>query len=303
MRIDGDVRRLDLPVLTDAELREMLAGVLTPDQRRSLEECRDCDLSLQRESGVRVRLNVFEHARGIGCALRIIARTIPSIESLGLPPVLRDVARMPHGLVLVTGPTGSGKSSTLAAMIDQINRESRRHILTIEDPIEFLHPPHRSLVTQREVGAHAQSFARALRAALREDPDCILIGELRDYESIQLALTAAETGHIVFGTLHTANAAQSVDRIVDVFPAAQQAQVRSMFADTVRAVISQRLVKRVGAGRAALVEVLMGSPAVRNLIREGKTHQLATVMQTSREQGMQTFEMHERELRGQGVIE
>lgn len=302
VRIDGDMRRLDLPVVSDEELGAMLMPLLTQEQRDVLQELNDCDLSLQRESGVRVRLNVFHHVRGLGCSVRIIPRAIPTIESLGLPSVLREVARAPHGLVLVTGPTGSGKSSTLAAMIDLINRESRKHIVTIEDPIEFIHEPHRSLVTQREVGAHAHSFARALRAALREDPDCILIGELRDYESIQLALTAAETGHIVFATLHTTSAAQSVDRIVDVFPAAQQAQVRSMFADSMRAVISQRLLRRTDAGRVAAAEILVATPAVRNLIREGKTHQLTTVMQTSREQGMQTFEMHVRELRAKGVL-
>jgi twitching motility protein PilT len=302
VRIDGDMQRLDLPVVSDEELRAMLMPLLTRGQGDTLQEFNDCDLSLQSQSGVRVRLNIFRHVRGVGCSVRIIPNTIPTIESLQLPPVLREIARAPHGLVLVTGATGSGKSSTLAAMIDRINREDRRHIVTIEDPIEFIHQPHRSLVTQREVGSHAHSFSRALRAALREDPDCILIGELRDYESIQLALTAAETGHIVFATLHTGSAAQSVDRIVDVFPAAQQGQVRSMLADSLRAVISQRLVKRVSAGRVAVAEILVATSAVRNLIREGKTHQLTTVMQTSREHGMQTCEMHERQLRAQGIL-
>ncbi|MEM4380132.1 MAG: PilT/PilU family type 4a pilus ATPase, partial [Thermoplasmatales archaeon] len=219
-----------------------------------------------------------------------------------LPPILKDIAKQPRGLVLVTGPTGSGKSTTLAARIDYINENFEHHILTIEDPIEFVHKPKRSLINQREVGAHTLSFANALRAALREDPDVILVGEMRDLETIQLALTAAETGHLVFGTLHTSSAPKTVDRIVDVFPPAQQQQVRAMFSESIQAVITQTLCKKIGGGRIAALEIMLGTPAVRNLIREGKIHQLPGVMQTSQGVGMQTLEFHLKNLVERNLI-
>jgi len=224
------------------------------------------------------------------------------VQELGLPPVISEIARREKGLVLVTGPTGSGKSTTLAAMIDLLNQEREGHILTIEDPIEFLHKNKKSLINQREVGPHTNSFEKALRAALREDPDIILVGEMRDLETIKLALTAAETGHLVFATLHTSSAPKTVDRIIDVFPATQQAQVRAMLSESIQAIISQVLCKKIGGGRAAALEILMGSTAVRNLIREGKIHQIPSVMQTSQNIGMQTMEMSLRELAQKGKI-
>jgi twitching motility protein PilT len=247
-------------------------------------------------------VNVFMQGRGPGAVLRTIPTVIPSFESLQLPPFLAELCKRERGLVLVTGPTGSGKSTTLAAMVDMVNETWDAHILTIEDPVEFVHQSKRCLVNQREVGAHTASFSAALRSALREDPDVILVGEMRDLETISLALTAAETGHLVFGTLHTSSAPKTVDRIIDVFPAGQQSQIRTMLAESLEAVIAQRLMKKVGGGRIAACEILVGTTAVRNLIREGKLHQIPSMMQTGQSQGMVTFDMAIADLQKRGLV-
>lgn len=302
VRIHGDMKRVEGGTLTPEQVHAMIYDIMSDAHRGVFEERNEVDFSMQLGERARFRVNVFRHQRGLGAVFRLIPSTILSLPQLGMPPILAELARKERGLVLVTGPTGSGKSTTLAAMVDLINRELEGHILTIEDPVEFVHVSKRSLVNQREVGPHTHSFSNALRSALREDPDIILVGELRDLETIQLALTAAETGHLVFATLHTSSAPKTVDRIIDVFPPAQQAQVRAMFAESVQAVISQTLCKKIGGGRVAAVEVLIGTPAVRNLIREGKVHQLASAMQTSQGIGMQTLDMHLKELALRGEI-
>jgi len=302
VRIHGDVKRIKAPPLTSEQTHSMIYDIMNDAQRRVFEERSDIDFSMQLGEVARFRVNVFRQNRGLGGVFRKIPTKILSLEDLHMPQVLTDISRKEKGLVLVTGPTGSGKSTTLAGMIDLINSELEGHILTIEDPIEFVHRPKKCLINQREVGPHTQSFSNALRAALREDPDIILIGEMRDLETIQLALTAAETGHLVFGTLHTSSAPKTVDRVIDVFPPNQQAQVRAMFAESIQAIITQTLCKKIGGGRAAALEILMGTTAVRNLIREGKIHQLPGVMQTSQNVGMQTLEMHLKELVGNNVI-
>jgi twitching motility protein PilT len=248
-------------------------------------------------------VNVFVQSRGPGAVMRTIPTVIPSLDSLNMPPIVRELCNRERGLILVTGPTGSGKSTTLAAMVDIINETWDAHILTVEDPIEFVHPPKRCLVNQREVGPHTNSFDAALRSALREDPDVILVGELRDLETISLALTAAETGHLVFGTLHTSSAPKTIDRIIDVFPAGQQGQIRTMLSESLEAVIAQTLLKKKGGGRVAATEILVGVPAVRNLIREGKLHQIPSMMQTGQRVGMQTFDMGVADLVKRGLIE
>ncbi|NDC36844.1 MAG: type IV pilus twitching motility protein PilT [Proteobacteria bacterium] len=296
VRVHGDIKRIKAPALTPEQTQTMVYDIMNDAQRKLFEERSDLDFAMQMGEVARFRVNVFRQQRGVGAVFRKIPAQVQTLEALGMPPVLSALSRKEKGLVLVTGPTGSGKSTTLAAMIDLINQELEGHILTVEDPIEFVHKPKRCLINQREVGPHTQSFNNALRAALREDPDIILVGELRDLETIQLALTAAETGHLVFGTLHTSSAPKTVDRIIDVFPPNQQAQVRAMFAESIQAVITQTLCKRVGGGRVAALEVLIGTTAVRNLIREGKIHQLPGVMQTSQGVGMQTLEMHLKEL-------
>ena len=295
MRIDGDLEPLAMEALSNEVIDSIIGGMLTTQQLNLFEQGQEVDLSTCMWGG-RCRVNVFRHSRGVGVVFRLIPQEISSLQALEMPEVVSKVLSRGKGLVLVTGPTGSGKSTTLAAMIDHLNEERAGHIVTVEDPIEFVHTSKRALITQREVGGHTASFSAALRAALREDPDVIMVGELRDLETIQLALTAAETGHLVLATLHTASAAKTVDRIIDVFPAEQQAQVRAMFAESLEAVISQRLMKRVGGGRVAAVEVLIGTTAVRHLIREGKSHQLYSVMQTSHQLGMQTMERHLAEL-------
>lgn len=295
MRIDGDLEPLAMEVLSNEVIDSIIGGMLSTQQLNLFEQGQEVDLSTC-VGGSRCRVNVFRHSRGVGVVFRLIPQEISSLQALEMPEVVSKVLSRGKGLVLVTGPTGSGKSTTLAAMIDHLNKERAGHIVTVEDPIEFVHTSKRALITQREVGGHTVSFSAALRAALREDPDVIMVGELRDLETIQLALTAAETGHLVLATLHTASAAKTVDRIIDVFPAEQQAQVRAMFAESLEAVISQRLIKRVGGGRVAAVEVLIGTTAVRHLIREGKLHQLYSVMQTSHQLGMQTMERHLAEL-------
>lgn len=292
VRVSGDVKRIKTPALTGEQTHAMLYDIMGDSQRKAFEEKSDIDFSMQLGEVARFRVNVFRQNRGLGAVFRKIPTKIMSFEELSLPPSLGEVARREKGLVLVTGPTGSGKSTTLAAMIDLINDEFEGHILTVEDPIEFVHRSKKCLVNQREVGPHTQSFNNALRAALREDPDVILVGEMRDLETIQLALTAAETGHLVFGTLHTSSAPKTVDRVIDVFPPNQQAQVRAMFAESIQAVITQTLCKKIGGGRVAALEILYGTTAVRNLIREGKIHQIPSVMQISQNVGMQTLDMH-----------
>ncbi len=291
VRIHGDMVKIESPPLDSDEVHNMIYDILNDQQRKIFEENLELDFSFALGDIARFRVNVFKQQRGDAAVFRTIPAKIPTFAELNLPKVFMEIARMEKGLVLVTGPTGSGKSTTLAAMIDLINSEERGHILTIEDPIEFVHQSKNCLVNQRELGPHTRSFANALRSALREDPDVILVGEMRDLETISLALTAAETGHLVFGTLHTSGAPKTVDRVIDVFPAAQQAQVRSMFSESIQAVITQALFKRKdGKGRIAGFEIMIGNPAVRNLIREGKISQIPSIMQTSKAVGMQTME-------------
>jgi twitching motility protein PilT len=302
IRVHGDMKKIKMPPLTSEQTHAMLYDIMADSQRKTFEEHSEIDFSMQLGEVARFRVNVFRQNRGVGGVFRQIPTKILTLEELGMPPVLADLSRKEKGLVLVTGPTGSGKSTTLAAMVNLINEEYEGHILTIEDPIEFVHRSKKCLVNQREVGPHTKNFNNALRAALREDPDVILVGEMRDLETIQLALTAAETGHLVFGTLHTSSAPKTVDRVIDVFPPSQQAQVRAMFAESIQAVVTQTLCKKIGGGRLAALEILLGTTAVRNLIREGKIHQLPSVMQTSQQLGMQTLEMHLRELVDRNLI-
>jgi twitching motility protein PilT len=291
LRVDGDIRRIKVPALTVEQTQSMLYDIMNDLQRKVFEEKNDIDFSIEVGESARFRVNIFRQRRGMGAVFRLIPTKILSLEQLNMPPILAQIARKEKGLVLVTGPTGSGKSTTLAGMIDLVNSEYEGHILTIEDPIEFVHPSKKCLVNQREVGPHTMTFASSLKAALREDPDIILVGEMRDQETIQLALTAAETGHLVFGTLHTSSAPKTVDRIIDVFPASQQGQIRAMLSESVQAIITQTLCKKIGGGRAAALEILLGTTAVRNLIREGKIHQIPSIMQTSQHIGMKTMEM------------
>ena len=296
IRVHGDMKKVKVPPLTMEQTHAMIYDIMSDGQRKTFEEFSDIDFSMQLGEIARFRVNVMRQNRGLAAVFRKIPTKIMSLQELHMPQILADISRKEKGLVLVTGPTGSGKSTTLAAMIDLINEELEGHILTVEDPIEFVHKSKKCLITQREVGPHTQSFNNALRAALREDPDIILVGEMRDLETIQLALTAAETGHLVFGTLHTSSAPKTVDRIIDVFPPNQQAQIRAMFAESIQAIVCQTLCKKVGGGRVAGLEILIGTTAVRNLIREGKIHQIPSAMQTSQGVGMQTMEMHLKEL-------
>jgi twitching motility protein PilT len=302
LRIHGDLKRLDHPALEREQVHRMIFDVMNDLQRRLFQEHLELDFSFELGDTARFRVNAFVQRKGEAAVFRTIPNEVVTLDRLGLPPVLEELCEKERGLILVTGPTGSGKSTTLAAMIDYINERFEDHILTIEDPIEFVHRSKKSLINQREVGPHTKSFAAALRSALREDPDVILVGEMRDLETISLALTAAETGHLVLGTLHTSSAPKTVDRVIDVFPAAQQNQVRAMFAESIQAVISQTLCKRKGGGRVAACEILVGTPAVRNLIREAKIHQLPSAMQTSQKQGMQTLDMALQELLRRGWI-
>ena len=291
VRIHGDCEPMSYPPLTREQTRALVYSIMNDRQRARFEEFNDIDFSLDFGARGRFRVNAFMGREGVGAVLRVIPSQIKSVEELGMPQVISKMAEFERGLVLVTGPTGSGKSTTLAALIDQINLTRRGHILTVEDPIEFVHPHKKCVVNQREVGPHTQSVANALRAALREDPDVILVGEMRDLETISLAVSAAETGHLVFGTLHPSSAPQTIDRIIDVFPAHQQAQIRAQLSESIRGVVAQTLLKTAsGKGRAAAVEVLVSTPAVRNLIREGKTFQLPSVIQTGVKEGMQTIE-------------
>ena len=303
VRVHGDVDPLPLPVLARDDTHTLVYGIMNDAQKARFEGHRDIDFSLDFGEAGRFRVNAFFGRQGVGAVFRVIPTRIRTIQELGIPAIVSQMAEFERGLVLVTGPTGSGKSTTLASLVDQINQERKGHILTIEDPIEFVHPHKGCVVNQREIGAHTESFATALRAALREDPDVILVGEMRDLETISLAVSAAETGHLVFGTLHTSSAPQTVDRIIDVFPPHQQSQVRSQLAESIRGVVAQQLIRTVdGSGRAAALEIMTGTPAVRNLIREGKTYQLNSVIQTAVKEGMQTLDQSLRDLLRAGRI-
>ncbi len=290
IRVDGDIKRINMPALTHKEVNSMVYDIMNDKQRKAYEEYFETDFSFEIPKLARFRVNAYNQMRGSGAVFRIIPSEILTLDDLGAPAIFKDISMQPRGIVLVTGPTGSGKSTTLAAMVDYINDNKPDHILTIEDPIEFVHESKKSLINQREVHRDTLGFSEALRSALREDPDVILVGELRDLETIRLALTAAETGHLVFGTLHTSSAVSTVDRIIDQFPADQQAQIRIMLSESLRAVIAQVLCKKIGGGRVGAYEVLITKPAVSNLIREGKTAQIGNVMQTGSTEGMQTLE-------------
>ena len=302
IRVDGDVKRINMPALSHKDVHSMIYDIMNDKQRKDFEEFFETDFSFEIPKLARFRVNAFNQARGAGAVFRTIPSEILSLEDLGAPPIFKDISMYPRGICLVTGPTGSGKSTTLAAMIDYVNDNKPDHILTIEDPIEFVHQSKRSLINQREVHRDTMGFAEALRSALREDPDVILVGEMRDLETIRLALTAAETGHLVFGTLHTSSAAKTIDRVVDVFPAAEKEMVRSMLSESLRAVISQTLMKRIGGGRIAAHEIMIGTPAIRNLIREGKIAQMYSAIQTGADSGMQTLDQNLQELMAKGVI-
>jgi twitching motility protein PilT len=302
IRVDGDIRRINVPAMDNKAVHTMLYDIMNDRQRKDFEEFFETDFSFEIPGLARFRVNAFNHNRGVGGVFRTIPSNILSLEELKAPAVFKDIANNPRGLVLVTGPTGSGKSTTLAGMIDYKNNTEFGHILTIEDPIEFVHQSKKCLVNQREVHRDTLGFSEALRSALREDPDIILVGELRDLETIRLALTAAETGHLVFGTLHTSSAAKTIDRIIDVFPAAEKDMVRSMLSESLRAVIAQTLLKRIGGGRVAAHEIMVGTPAIRNLIREDKVAQMYSAIQTGQGQGMQTLDQNLQELVQRGVV-
>lgn len=302
MRVDGEVLPLDWPVLSATQVAGLLSPILHKHQQKDFETSLETDFSFDLPGVARFRANVFCQHRGLGAVFRAIPSRVQSLEALGLGDIFRRIAELPRGLVLVTGATGSGKSTTLAAMVDYLNSTRQQHILTLEDPIEFVHEPRKALISQRQVHRDTHSFSTALRSALREDPDVILVGELRDLETIRLALTAAETGHLVFGTLHTSSAAKTVDRLVDVFPAGEKAMVRSMLSESLQAVVSQVLLKKVGGGRVAAHEIMLGTPAIRNLIREDKVAQLYSAIQTGGALGMKTLDMSLKGLVSQGLV-
>ena len=291
IRVHGDVRRINIDPLSHKQVHAMVYDIMNDTQRKTYEDTLECDFSFEVQGLARFRVNAFHQQRGASAVFRTIPSKIQTLQQLNCPAVFADLALKPRGLVLVTGPTGSGKSTTLAAMVDHLNESEYGHILTLEDPIEFVHESKKCLVNQREVGPHTLSFSNALRAALREDPDAILVGELRDLETIRLALTAAETGHLVFGTLHTSSAAKTVDRVVDVFPAAEKDMVRAMLSESLVAVIAQTLCKtKDGNGRVAAHEIMLGTAAIRNLIRENKLAQMYSAIQTGQNVGMQTLD-------------
>lgn len=303
-RVNGFLTKLNYPELTEENTYEMIYSILNNEQRKKFEEIKEIDFSLEVIDVARFRVNVFQHRRGIAGAFRLIPERIRSLEELGLPKSMEEFARKPKGLVLITGPTGSGKSTTISSLIDIINENQRLHVITIEDPIEFIHQHKNCIIDQREVGMHTQSFAYALRSALREDPDVILVGEMRDLETISMAVTAAETGHLVFSTLHTNSAAETVERIIDVFPAHQQRQIRIQLAESLQAVISQTLVQNIDqSGRVPVVEIMIATPAIRNIIREEKIHMIPATIQGSKQMGMQTTDQCLRELYLSHVID
>jgi twitching motility protein PilT len=303
IRVHGDVRRINLPPMEHEAVHAMIYDIMNDSQRKDYEENLECDFSFAIPGLARFRVNAFMQQRGAGAVMRTIPSKILSLADLNAPKIFADMSMQPRGLILVTGPTGSGKSTTLAAMINHINENQYGHILTVEDPIEFVHDSKRCLINQREVGPHTLSFTNALRSALREDPDIILVGELRDLETIRLALTAAETGHLVFGTLHTSSAAKTIDRIIDVFPAAEKEMVRAMLSESLKAVISQSLIKtKDGSGRVAAHEIMIGTPAIRNLIREAKIAQMNAAIQTGASVGMQTLDQCLTELTRRNLI-
>ncbi len=302
IRVDGDVRRINVPPLEHKTVHALIYDIMNDKQRKDFEEYFETDFSFEIPEIARFRVNAFNHNRGAGAVFRTIPSKILTLEELGCPAVFKDISDQPRGIVLVTGPTGSGKSTTLAAMVDYKNESEHGHILTIEDPIEFVHESKKCLVNQREVHRDTLGFSEALRSALREDPDIVLVGEMRDLETIRLALSAAETGHLVFGTLHTSSAAKTIDRIIDVFPAAEKGMVRSMLSESLRAVIAQTLLKRIGGGRVAAHEIMIGTPAIRNLIREDKVAQMYSAIQTGQQFGMQTLDQCLQDLLQRGVI-
>jgi twitching motility protein PilT len=302
IRVDGDVRRINLPALAHKEVHALVYEIMNDKQRKDFEEFLETDFSFEVPGVARFRVNAFNHNRGAGAVFRTIPSKVLTMDQLGMGQVFKDLSNIPRGIVLVTGPTGSGKSTTLAAMIDSINENKYEHILTIEDPIEFVHESKKALVNQREVHRDTLGFNEALRSALREDPDVILVGELRDLETIRLALTAAETGHVVFGTLHTSSAAKTIDRIVDVFPAEEKSMVRSMLSESLQGVIAQTLLKKNGGGRVAAHEIMVGTPAIRNLIREDKIAQMYSAIQTGGAYGMQTMDQCLQNLMAKGLI-
>ncbi len=303
IRVDGDVRRINVPSMDHKEVHDMVYDIMNDKQRKDYEEFLECDFSFEIPGLARFRVNAFNHNRGSGAVFRTIPSEILSLEQLGAPKIFEEISDTPRGVVLVTGPTGSGKSTTLAAMVNHKNDTEYGHILTVEDPIEFVHTSKKCLVNQREVHRDTLGFNEALRSALREDPDVILVGEMRDLETIRLALSAAETGHLVFGTLHTSSAAKTIDRIVDVFPAEEKDMVRAMLSESLKAVISQTLLKKKGGGRVAAHEIMIGTPAIRNLIRENKIAQMYSAIQTGQQFGMQTLDQNLQQLIQKGLVD
>ena len=302
IRVDGDVRRINMPALEHKDVHDMVYDIMNDKQRKDYEEFLECDFSFEIPNLARFRVNAFNQNRGSAAVFRTIPSKILSLEDLGAPAIFKEISDNPRGIVLVTGPTGSGKSTTLAGMVNYKNESEFGHILTIEDPIEFVHESKKCLINQREVHRDTLGFNEALRSALREDPDVILVGEMRDLETIRLALSGAETGHLVFGTLHTSSAAKTIDRIVDVFPAAEKDMVRSMISESLRAVISQSLLKKIGGGRVAAHEIMIGTGAIRNLIRENKIAQMYSAIQTGQQHGMQTLDQCLQDLVRKGIV-
>ncbi len=302
IRVDGDVRRINVPAMTHTEVHDLVYDIMNDKQRKDYEEFLECDFSFEISGLARFRVNAFNQNRGSGAVFRTIPSVILSLEDLKAPPIFQEIADYPRGVVLVTGPTGSGKSTTLAAMVNHKNETDYGHILTVEDPIEFVHQSKKCLINQREVHRDTLGFNEALRSALREDPDTILVGEMRDLETIRLALTAAETGHLVFGTLHTSSAAKTIDRVVDVFPGEEKDMVRAMLSESLRAVIAQTLLKKNGGGRVAAHEIMIGTPAIRNLIRENRIAQMYSAIQTGQQYGMQTLDQCLQQLVQRGLV-
>jgi twitching motility protein PilT len=302
IRVDGDMRRINVPTMDHKDVHDMVYDIMNDKQRKDYEEFLECDFSFEIPGLARFRVNAFNQNRGAGAVFRTIPSEILSLEQLNAPKIFEEISDYPRGVVLVTGPTGSGKSTTLAAMVNHKNDTEYGHILTVEDPIEFVHKSKKCLINQREVHRDTLGFNEALRSALREDPDVILVGEMRDLETIRLALSAAETGHLVFGTLHTSSAAKTIDRVVDVFPAEEKDMVRAMLSESLRAVISQTLLKKQGGGRVAAHEIMIGTPAIRNLIRENKIAQMYSAIQTGQQFGMQTLDQNLQQLVQKNVV-